>query len=154
MENSVLLPGSVRPADLKGKHHDEILDWLKARVRSLYAMREEAIGPELMRELERVVVLRTVDSKWMDHLDAMDDLRQGIGLRAFGQKDPLTEYKFEAYDMFNNMTESIQEEVARLIMRVRLASPPSAVQWRWPTPRPQAAAPARGRSAARKSGPQ
>ncbi|HOB34255.1 MAG: preprotein translocase subunit SecA [Firmicutes bacterium] len=124
VENSVLLPGSVRPADLKGKHHDEILDWLKARVRSLYAMREEAIGPELMRELERVVVLRTVDSKWMDHLDAMDDLRQGIGLRAFGQKDPLTEYKFEAYDMFNNMTESIQEEVARLIMRVRLASPP------------------------------
>ena len=70
------------------------------------------------------MVLRTVDSKWMDHLDAMDDLRQGIGLRAFGQKDPLTEYKFEAYDMFNNMTESIQEEVARLIMRVRLASPP------------------------------
>lgn len=60
----------------------------------------------------------------MDQLDAMDDLRQGISLRAFGQKDPLTEYKFEAYDMFNNMTDSIQEEVARVILRVQLAAKP------------------------------
>lgn len=123
-ENSVLVPGSVKMTDLEGMHRDEIREWLEARVRSLYDFREETIGSETMRELERVVVLRTVDSKWMEQLDAMDDLRQGIGLRAFGQKDPLTEYKFEAYDMFNNMTESIQEEVARLILRVQLASKP------------------------------
>jgi preprotein translocase subunit SecA len=124
IENSVLVPGSVKVEDLEGKIHDEIREWLEARARSLYEFREKTIGSEAMRELERVVVLRTVDRKWMEQLDAMDDLRQGIGLRAYGQKDPLTEYKFEAYDMFNNMTESIQEEVARLIMRVRLVSQP------------------------------
>jgi len=124
MESNVLVPGSVKQADLAGKHSDEIREWLAKRVRELYAIREEAVGSEVMRELERVVVLRTVDRKWMDQLVAMDDLRQGIGLRAFGQKDPLTEYKFEAYDMFNNMTESIQEEVARLILRVQLANKP------------------------------
>ena len=124
VENSVLLPGSVSESDLNGMHRDEIREWLEQKARTLYEMREEAVGQEVMREVERVVVLRTVDSKWMDQLDSMDDLRQGIGLRAFGQKDPLTEYKFEAYDMFNNMTESIQEEVARLILRVQLASKP------------------------------
>lgn len=124
VENSVLVPGSVHIADLDGKHRDEIREWLEQRARMLYAQKEAAVGPEVMRELERVVVLRTVDSKWMDQLDAMDDLRQGISLRAFGQKDPLTEYKFEAYDMFNNMTDSIQEEVARVILRVQLAAKP------------------------------
>jgi len=124
MENSVLIPGSVKPADLEGKHSSEIQEWLVQRARELYAIREEAAGSEVMRELERVVVLRTVDRKWMDQLVTMDDLRQGIGLRAFGQRDPLTEYKFEAYDLFNNMTESIQEEVARLILRVHLVSKP------------------------------
>jgi len=124
VENSVLIPGSVSQKQLEGLHRDEIRETLEDKFRQLYGEREEKIGPEMMRELERVVVLRTVDSKWMEHLDAMDDLRQGIGLRAFGQKDPLTEYKFEAYDMFNNMTESIQEEVARLILRVQLVSKP------------------------------
>jgi len=124
VENYILVPGSVKQSDFAGKHSSEIQDLLRKRARELYAIREEAIGSEVMRELERVVVLRTVDRKWMDQLVAMDDLRQGIGLRAFGQRDPLTEYKFEAYDMFNNMTESIQEEVARLILRVQLASQP------------------------------
>ena len=122
--NSFLVPGSISAKDMDGMHRDEILTWLQQRVRELYSQREEKMGPELMRELERVVVLRTVDRRWMDHLNMMDDLRQGIGLRAFGQKDPLTEYKFEAYDMFNNMAESIQEEVAKLVLRVQLVSKP------------------------------
>ncbi len=122
--NNFLVPGSISVKDLDGMYRDEVQTWLQQKVRELYDQREEQIGPEMMRELERVVVLRTVDRRWMDHLDMMDDLRQGIGLRAFGQKDPLTEYKFEAYDMFNNMSESIQEEVAKLIMRVQLASKP------------------------------
>ena len=124
VDSSVLLPGSVTEKDLDGMHRDEIQEWLESKVREIYAAKEEAVGEEMMREMERVVVLRTVDGKWMDQLDAMDDLRQGINLRAFGQKDPLTEYKFEAYDMFNNMTASIQEEVSRLILRVKLASKP------------------------------
>jgi preprotein translocase subunit SecA len=124
MENNVLVPGSIKPTDLEGRVSAEIQEWLEERARELYDLREQAVGSEAMRELERVVVLRTVDRKWMDQLAAMDDLRQGIGLRAFGQKDPLTEYKFEAYDMFNNMTEEIQEEVARLIFRVHLAAAP------------------------------
>lgn len=124
IENNVLIPGAVDEKALQGLNSAGIKEWLLTRASDLYAYREEVVGTEAMRELERVVVLRTVDRKWMDQLAAMDDLRQGIGLRAFGQRDPLTEYKFEAYDMFNNMTETIQEEVARLIFRVQLASKP------------------------------
>lgn len=136
VENNVLVPGSVRQSDFAGKHSSEIQEWLSNRARQLYEVREEATGSEAMRELERVVVLRTVDRKWMDQLVAMDDLRQGIGLRAFGQRDPLTEYKFEAFDMFNNMTESIQEEVAHLILRVQLASKPVRRSVAVPNPTP------------------
>ncbi|RYD07095.1 hypothetical protein N752_00505 [Desulforamulus aquiferis] len=73
-----------------------------------------------MREIERVVLLRLVDEKWMDHLDAMDQLREGIGLRAYGQKDPVIEYKFEAFEMFNNMIATIQDDTVRYIFRVNL----------------------------------
>jgi preprotein translocase subunit SecA len=76
-----------------------------------------------MREIERVVMLRIVDEKWMDHLDAMDQLREGIGLRAYGQKDPLIEYKFEGYEMFQNMIDSIQDDVVRYIFRVNVVQP-------------------------------
>ena len=74
----------------------------------LYEAREKEIGTETMRELERAIMLRVVDSKWMDHLDAMDALKEGINLRAYGQKNPLVEYKFEAYDMFEEMVDSIK----------------------------------------------
>jgi preprotein translocase subunit SecA len=82
--------------------------------------REEELGLENMRDLERFILLRVVDSKWMDHLDAMDQLRTGIGLRAYGQKDPLVEYKFEAYNMFQEMIDAIQEDVVRYLYKVRL----------------------------------
>lgn len=82
--------------------------------------REEELGTETMRDLERFILLRVVDSKWMDHLDAMDQLRTGIGLRAYGQKDPLVEYKFEAYNMFQEMIGAIQEDVVRYLYKVRL----------------------------------
>ena len=85
-----------------------------------YGGREAELGPETMRELEKLVMLRVVDSKWMAHLDAMDDLRDGIGLRAYGQRDPLTEYKLEAFSMFNQMVESIQEDIVRMIYKVRV----------------------------------
>lgn len=89
-----------------------------------YESKEAEAGPETLRELERVVVLRTVDSKWVEHLAAMDGLREGIGLRAYGQRDPLIEYKFEAYEMFQRMIDSIQEEVVRFLFRARIVVDP------------------------------
>lgn len=83
----------------------------------LYEAKEMEIGTELMRELERVVLLRVVDEKWMDHIDAMDQLRYGVGLRAYGQRDPVIEYKFEGFEMFEEMTKNIQEDAVRIIMR-------------------------------------
>ncbi|BAD39110.1 preprotein translocase subunit SecA [Symbiobacterium thermophilum] len=78
-----------------------------------YEEKEARLGAETMRQLERFLLLRTVDEKWMDHLDAMDDLREGVGLRAYGQRDPLIEYKMEAMEMFNNMIRSIQRDMVR-----------------------------------------
>ncbi|ACA60569.1 preprotein translocase subunit SecA [Candidatus Desulforudis audaxviator] len=91
-----------------------------------YAAREAELGAETMREIERVLMLRIVDEKWMDHLDAMDQLREGVGLRAYGQKDPLVEYKFESFDMFQNMIASIQEETVKKLFRVRVVPPQQA----------------------------
>ncbi|RJQ08300.1 MAG: preprotein translocase subunit SecA [Bacillota bacterium] len=93
---------------------------LKERALAVYERREADLGPDTMRELEKLIMLRVVDTKWMTHLDAMDDLREGVGLRAYGQKDPLTEYKLEAYGMFNQMVEAIREEIVRMVFKVRV----------------------------------
>ncbi|MGG4394249.1 preprotein translocase subunit SecA [Paenibacillus thiaminolyticus] len=106
--------------DLWGKEKDEIVEFLFEKVVAQYTEREERLGEELVREFEKVVVLRAVDSKWMDHIDAMDHLRQGIHLRAYGGTDPLREYQFEGYEMFNSMVASIQEEVSQYIMKARV----------------------------------
>lgn len=103
--------------DFWGKEKAELSKFLFAKVLQKYEEREERIGAELMREFEKVVVLRAVDSKWTDHIDAMDHLRQGIHLRAYGGTDPLREYQFEGYEMFNSMIATIQEEVATYIMK-------------------------------------
>ncbi|MGQ9556716.1 MAG: preprotein translocase subunit SecA [Desulfurispora sp.] len=95
---------------------------LHGRLLAAYRKREEELGDEQMRELERVVLLKVVDEKWMDHLDAMDQLREGIGLRAYGQKDPLVEYKIEAYEMFNNMIAALQEDTIRYLFRVQVVA--------------------------------
>lgn len=110
--------------DLKVLSKDEILPMLEEGSLKFYEQREADLGPDTMRELERMVILKVVDMKWMDHLDAMDQLRQGIGLRAYGQKDPLVEYKFEAYDMFNEMIAEIQTDVVRYLLRVNVVEAP------------------------------
>ncbi|ACB85784.1 preprotein translocase subunit SecA [Natranaerobius thermophilus] len=99
---------------------DAMREYLMDLAKEAYQEKEDEIGEERMREVERVILLRVVDSKWMDHLDAMEQLRQGIGLRAYGQKNPLVEYKYEGYQMFQNMIASIKEEVTRLILRVKI----------------------------------
>lgn len=118
------LPGhGLSPEDLEGMGRKELQNFLAERSREAYDVREQELGEEAMREIERVVMLRIVDEKWMDHLDAMDQLREGIGLRAYGQKDPLIEYKFEGYEMFQNMIDSIQDDVVRYIFRVNVVQP-------------------------------
>lgn len=82
-----------------------------------YKTKEEMFG-ETIREIERVILLRVVDAKWMEHIDAMEQLRQGINLRAYAQKDPVVEYKFEAMEMFEEMTEAIKEETVRHLFHV------------------------------------
>jgi preprotein translocase subunit SecA len=104
----------------------ELKDKLRDYVLAKYAQREAELGSETLREIERVVLLRVVDEKWMEHLDAMDDLREGIGLRAYGQKDPLVEYKRESYEMFQQMIAAIQEEVVRFVFRVKVVQEPQA----------------------------
>lgn len=98
----------------------EITAMLCDRANGLYEAKEAKYGSEMMREVERVILLRTVDSHWMDHIDAMDELRNGIGLRAYGQHDPVVEYRNEGYDMFNAMTESIRTETAKRLMLVQI----------------------------------
>lgn len=109
--------------ELLKRSPEEIEELFQTLARELYEERESQLGSEMMRQLERIVILKVVDEKWMDHIDAMDQLKGGIGLRAYGQKDPLLEYKFEGYNMFQNMIASIKEEVCRLIYRVVLTQP-------------------------------
>lgn len=109
---------SVVKEDLLKLSQEEIKILFREKAIETYKQKEIEVSSEVMRFLEKQVVLRSVDNKWMDHIDAMDQLRQGIGLRAYGQKNPLIEYKLESYDMFQNMIEDIKEEVFRLIYRV------------------------------------
>lgn len=115
----------IVPDDLMETGREEIRSILAEKSREMYDHRELELGEETIRHLEKVILLRIVDEKWMDHLDAMDQLRQGIGLRAYGQKDPLVEYKFEGYEMFQNMISAIQEDVVRYIFRVNVVQEPA-----------------------------
>ena len=112
------LPKVELPDHLK---KNQLKQLLKEQATKLYESKEaEFPEPEQLRELERVIMLKVVDRKWMDHIDDMEQLRQGIGLQAYGQKDPLVEYKMNAYEMFNAMTASIQEDTLRLLYHVRV----------------------------------
>lgn len=103
---------------------EELQEKLKADALAYFALREEELGAENMENVARYVLLRVIDRQWMDHLDAMDHLRTGIGLQAIGQKNPLIEYKYAAYDMFTEMVAGIRREVVRFVMRARLNTEP------------------------------
>lgn len=105
---------------LENFNRQEIQEELLKVAAEAYDAREALFGVDNMRELEKVVMLKVVDAKWMDHLDAMEMLREGIGLRAYGQKNPLIEYKIEAYDMFQQMIEHIQEDIVKYMFRVNI----------------------------------
>lgn len=100
-------------------HLKEVIEEAVEKAYAIYDEREKAIGAEELRELERVVTLKIVDEKWMDHIDAMDELKDGIGLRAYGQKDPVVQYRIEGFDMFDQMVLDIKTDVVKLLMHVR-----------------------------------
>jgi len=103
------------------RQRDEINQNLEEAFKSAYDLREKEIGSEAMREIERLVMLRTIDSAWIEQLDNMDSLREGIGLRGWGGRDPLVEYKIEGYTMFQEMMRGVREEIIRMIFKVQLA---------------------------------
>lgn len=122
VNSNLLEENAISRDDLWGKEKEEIVEMIFEKVTERYHRREETIGEDMVREFEKVIVLRAVDSKWMDHIDAMDQLRQGIHLRAYGGTDPLREYQFEGFEMFHAMIASIQEEVATYIMKAQIES--------------------------------
>src|SRR5699024_7209657 len=96
---------------------------IKKIAHRLYELKEQEINDEeKMRELERVVMLKVIDSRWMDHIDDMDQMRQGISLQSYAQKDPLIEYKYASYDMFEEMSNSIQLDTVKTLYRVRVVT--------------------------------
>jgi preprotein translocase subunit SecA len=117
---TLLHEGDMTIEDLRGKEPEEMVETIFAKVKERYDEKEEILSPEQMREFEKVIVLRSVDSKWIDHIDAMDQLRDGIHLRAYGQIDPLREYQSEGFLMFENMIASIEEEATLYIMKAEI----------------------------------
>lgn len=114
--------GEITADMMSGKSSEEIVDMIQAAVTVRYNEKEEQMTPERMREFEKVILLRSIDSKWIDHIDAMDQLRQGIHLRAYGQTDPLREYQNEGFAMFEDMVAAVREDVAKYAMKAEIRS--------------------------------
>ena len=109
--------------ELKKVDRKELGEQIKEKVHQLYAKREGELGENITRELERVVLLKQVDTKWMDHIDAMDELKKGISLRSYGQKDPVVEYRIEGFDMFDEMIAGIREETVKILLLAPFRKP-------------------------------
>ncbi|MBO8434867.1 MAG: preprotein translocase subunit SecA [Tyzzerella sp.] len=129
--NAVIPMGfiNIKDENSKGMTKDKLKETLEKLAIKMYEDKEKEIGDdEKMRELERVILLRVIDQKWMDHIDDMDQMRQGIGLHAYAQRDPLIEYKYAAYDMFNEMSENIQNDTIKTLYHVRVVTEPVMVE--------------------------
>ena len=114
----------------------DVVKLLEDRMLEIYSAKEAEFGGELIRELERVILLKVVDTKWVNHIDDMAELKKGIGLRAFGQKNPVVEYRYEGFEMFDAMVEAIREDTVRMLLTVRIQknSPPQREQVAKPDP--------------------
>lgn len=118
-----LLPEhTISVEDLQGKDQEQLIDFIRTAVVARYDEKEQELTPDRMREFEKVVLLRSIDTKWIDHIDAMDQLRQGIHLRAYAQNDPLREYQQEGFAMFEEMIQAIEEDVAKYAMKAEIRS--------------------------------
>lgn len=120
--NNLLHEGDVTADALTGKSAEDIVAYILAKVAERYDEKEQEMTPERMREFEKVILLRSIDTKWIDHIDAMDQLRQGIHLRAYGQNDPLREYQQEGFHMFEEMMASVRDDVAKYAMKAEIRS--------------------------------
>lgn len=119
--NALVHEDTISIDSIKGKSAQEIKDYLNQRAQEVFDKKKEQLNsPEQLLEFEKVVILRVVDTKWTDHIDAMDQLRQSVGLRAYGQNNPLVEYQTEGYNMFENMVGAIEYEVTRLFMKAEI----------------------------------
>jgi preprotein translocase subunit SecA len=120
-ETAMLCFGALfRPEDFAGKDRDAVREMILKAIMDFYAAKEEALGEETMRELERVVMLRVIDRRWIDHLYELDHLKEGIGLRAYGQVNPIIAYQKEAFDMFENMKDEMKRFVVRWVMHANV----------------------------------
>ena len=115
--------GSLDLTNLENMKKEEVINAVYTIAKKIYDEKENMVESERMREIERVILLQAVDSYWIDHIDAMDQLRQGIGLRAIGQQDPVVAYKLEGFDMFDNMTKAIQEDTIRYLYNFTIEEP-------------------------------
>ena len=121
LRGSIPMMEPVSPEDVKDMSQKKLKHFLKEKAVKAYEMKEaEFPEPEHLREIERVVLLKVIDAKWMDHIDDMDQLRQGIGLQAYGQRNPKVEYKMLGYDMFDEMTKSITADTVRTLFHIKL----------------------------------
>ncbi|WP_342470143.1 preprotein translocase subunit SecA [Ureibacillus sp. FSL K6-3587] len=119
---NLLDEGEITVNDLQDKSPEEMIEFIYDKVIERYNEKEQELTPERMREFEKVILLRSIDTKWIDHIDAMDQLRQGIHLRAYGQTDPLREYEQEGFAMFEDMVAAIREDVTRYAMKAQIRS--------------------------------
>lgn len=114
------LLGMLPPTELEGKDRDILLEYLQEQASNAYDAKETSMGESLMRDIERMIILKIIDQKWIDHLHEMDALREGIGLRAYGQKDPLIEYKKEGRQLFDDMMRNIRNEVVMTLFHIQV----------------------------------
>lgn len=125
-EKYFLAPGDLKLEEIEDMSREEVEDKLKTMAHETYNAREESIGSPMMRELEKAVMLKVVDSKWMEHLDDMDMLKEGISLRSYGQRNPIVEYKVEAFDIFEEMQQAMMETIILYLyhIQIRFATDP------------------------------
>ena len=129
-EKYFLAPGEIKLEEIEDMSREEVEDKIKTIAHETYESREKSIGSSMMRELEKAVMLKVVDSKWMEHLDDMDMLKEGIGLRSYGQRNPIVEYKVEAYDIFEEMQQAMMETIVLYLyhIQIRFATDPEEPQ--------------------------
>lgn len=129
-EKYFLAPGEIKLEEIEDMSREEVEDKLKTIAHETYESREKSIGSSMMRELEKAVMLKVMDSKWMEHLDDMDMLKEGIGLRSYGQRNPIVEYKVEAYDIFEEMQQAMMETIVLYLyhIQIRFATDPEEPQ--------------------------
>ena len=116
--NNAIPLGDLGLSNVENMNKEDLSEIINKKAKDFYEVKESEVGEEELRELERVILLRVVDTKWMDHIDAMDQLKQGIGLRAMGQQDPVRAYQLEGFDMFEEMIESIQEDTIKNLFHI------------------------------------